>query len=385
MTSHTDITTDPIRPFRVDIAQSDLDDLADRLARTRWPAELPDVGWSYGAPTTYLKELVDYWRTDFDWRAAEARLNARPQFLSEIDGQRLHFTHVRSPEADALPLVLVHGWPFADFSELIGPLTDPRAHGADPAGAFHLVIPTLPGFGFSGPTRLPGQGSTERAAELIKQLMGQLGYDRYAVQGGDAGSFIAPELGRIDTEHVVGLHLNDPITIPAWDEDGDGYSEEDRAALAKLQEWSHQDTSAYAGIHARPQTLAHGFNDSPVGLLSWVIDVINTYADPTNDRPEDSIDKDQLLTNISILWFTQTIGSSMLVYKESGHWGAELPNSGVPTGVAVFPGGSSIRAVAERQSTVVHWSTFDRGGHFAAMETPDLLVDDLRAFLAGVR
>lgn len=374
-----------IRPFRIAIPQSDLDDLDARLARTRWPAELPDVGWSYGTPTGYLRELVAHWRTEFDWRAAEARLNSHPQFLAELDSQQVHFTHVRSPEADAMPLVLVHGWPFADFSDLIGPLTDPRSHGGDPTDAFHLVIPTLPGFGFSGPTRQPGQGSIERATELIKDLMAHLDYPRYGVQGGDAGSFIAPGLGRIDTEHVVGVHLNDPLTLPGWDEDGSSFEGADQTTWAELQEWNSKDTSAYAGIHARPQTLAHGFNDSPAGLLSWVIDVINTYADPTNNRPEDSISRDQLLTNVSILWLTHTIGSSMLPYKESEVWGAQPESSGVPTGVATFPGGRTLRTLAERQNNVVHWSTFDRGGHFASMEAPDLLIADLRTFFASIR
>lgn len=371
--------TTPINPFKINISQSALDDLIARLGNTRWPDELPDVGWSYGTPTSYLKNLVDYWRTGYDWRAEEARLNAYPQFTAEIDSQLLHFQHIRSAEPDAIPLVLIHGWPFADFSALVEPLTNPAAHGGGPA--FHLIIPTLPGFGFSGPHRRPGDGSTERSAELIAKLMAALGYDRYAAQGGDAGSFIAPQLGRIDTEHVIGVHINDPITIPGWDEDGSGYDEKDNERLAKLQQWGEDATSAYAGIHARSQTLANALNDSPAGLLSWVIDVIHTYIDPAKQLPEEAMDLDRLLTCVSILWFTGTIGSSMALYKESEIWGAELPNSGVPTGVAVFSG-ISLRAVAEQQNTVVHWSEFDRGGHFVSMEAPDLLIKDLRTFFS---
>lgn len=374
-----------IHPFRIDITQSDIDDLQTRLGSTRWTSELPDVGWTYGVPTSYLKTLADYWHTSYDWRDHEARRNEQPQFVTDIDGQRVHFVHVRSPEPTALPLVLIHGWPFEDFTDLIGPLTDPAAHGGDPAEAFHLVIPTLPGFGFSGPTHRAGQGSTERFAELIAQLMARLGYDRYGTQGGDAGSFVGPELGRIDTGHVVGVHLNDPITFPAWDDDGAGYSEVDQQRLAKLQDWGSDGTGAYAGIHARPQTLAPALNDSPVGLLSWVIDVVHTYMDPAKDWPDEAMDRDLLLTNVSILWFTSTIGSSMLLYKESAIWGASLPSSGVPTGVAVFPSGSSIRAIAEKQHHVVHWSEFDRGGHFASMETPDLLIGDIRTFFGTLR
>ncbi|WP_067687134.1 epoxide hydrolase family protein [Nocardia jejuensis] len=372
--------------FRIDIPQSDLEDLNNRLAATRWPEELPDVRWTYGIPTGYVRELCEYWRTSYDWRAHEAARNRFPQFVTEIDGQRLHFVHVRSPEPDAAALVLVHGWPFEDFTEVIGPLTDPRAHGGDPGDAFHLVIPTLPGFGFSGPTHRPGDASTERSAELIAKLMAALGYSRYGAQGGDAGSFVAPNLGRIDAEHVVGVHLNDPITIPAWDDDGSDYDTADQEKLAGLRDWSSRDTSGYAGIHStRPQTLAPAVSDSPAGLLAWVLDVVNTYKDPAQDTPDAAIDRDALLTELSVLWFTNTIGSSMRLYKESRQWGADLPNSGVPTAVAICPGNNTIRGIAEKQNTVVRWSEFDRGGHFIAMETPDLLTADLRAFFRTLR
>ena len=376
---------DNIRPFRIDIPQSDIDDLRDRLGRIRWTTELPDVGWDYGVPTAYLKTLADYWRTSYDWRVHESRRNELPQFVTDIDGQQLHFFHVRSPEPTALPLVLIQGWPFEDYIDLIGPLTDPRAHGGDPADAFHLVIPSLPGFGFSGPTQRAGQGSTDRFAEVIAQLMARLGYDRYGTQGGDAGSFVAPQLGRIDTEHVVGVHLNDPLTIPPWDDDGSSYDEVDQERLAKLQQWNDDGTGAYAGIHGRPQTLAPALNDSPVGLLSWIIDVVHTYMDPAKDWPDEAIDRDLLLTNVSILWFTSTIGSSMLLYKESDVWGVDLPSSGVPTGVAVFPSGTVIRGLAEKQNNILHWSEFDRGGHFAAMEAADLLIGDIRTFFGTLR
>jgi pimeloyl-ACP methyl ester carboxylesterase len=371
-----------IRPFRIDIPQADLDELNTRLAKTRWPEELPGVGWKYGTPSSYLKQLTDYWRSGYDWRAEEARLNRHPQFLFEHEDRRLHFWHIRSEEPAATPLLLIHGWPFGDFSAMIDPLIDPRSHGGGPA--FHLVIPTLPGFGFSGLTRQPGQGATDRSAELIAALMAELGYDRYLAQGGDAGSFIAPQIGRIDTEHVIGVHVNDPITIPSWDDDGSGYDEADQANLAKLQQWGNDSTSAYAGSHGRSQTLANGLNDSPAGLLSWVIDVVHTYIDPAKELPEEAMDRDRVLTAVSILWFTGTIGSSMLLYSESDQWGAELPNSGVPTGIAVFAGGSSIRGIAERQNTVVHWARYDRGGHFASMEVPDLLIKDLRTFVTGL-
>lgn len=373
-------------PFHIDIPTADIEDLNARLAATRWPDELPGVGWTYGIPTGYVRELADYWRTEYDWRAHEAAWNRFPQFVTEIDGQRMHFLHIRSAEPAALPLALVHGWPFEDFTEMIGPLTDPVAHGGTAEDAFHLVIPTLPGFAFSGPTRQRGEAATEHSAELIAKLMAGLGYTRYGAQGGDAGSFIIPQLGRIDTEHVAGIHLNDPITIPSRGDDGSGYSAADQEKLAAMQDWSSRETSGYAGIHGtRPQTLAPAVSDSPAGLLAWVLDVVNTFKDPAKPTPDAAIDRDMLLTNISALWFTNTIGSSMRLYKESGQWGAEIANSGVPTGVAVFPGGNTIRGVAEKQNTLVHWTEFDRGGHFAAMETPDLLTADLRDFFRKLR
>ncbi|MEV0359987.1 epoxide hydrolase family protein [Nocardia sp. NPDC050697] len=376
-----------IEEFRIDIPQPDIDDLAARLGATRWPAELPGVGWSYGIPTSYVRELAEYWRGGFDWRAQERALNDIPQFVTEIDGQRVHFAHIRSAVPEATPLVLVHGWPFADFRAVIAPLTDPVAHGGTERDAFHLVIPTLPGFGFSGPTGVPGAAATEHSAVLIAELMTRLGYERFGAQGGDAGSFIAPELGRIAPERLLGVHLNDPITIPAWDDDGSGYSDADREKLAALQDWSADDTSGYAGIHStRPQTLAPALTDSPAGLLAWTLDVVHTYMDPAHELPDRAIDRDALLTAVSVLWFTGTAGSSLLLYKESESWGAALRNSGVPTGVAVFPSGKSVvRGIAEKQHTVVHWSEFDRGGHFAPMEAPDLLIQDLRAFFGGLR
>jgi epoxide hydrolase len=375
-----------LTPFRIAIPDTDLEDLNRRLAATRWPEELPGVGWTYGIPTGYVRELAEYWRTGFDWRAQEAAWNRYPQFVTDIDGQRLHFRHIRSAERGAVPLVLVHGWPFEDFTAMIDALTDPVAHGGAPGDAFHLVIPTLPGFGFSGPTHAAGAASTERSAELIAKLMAELGYERYGAQGGDAGSFIAPQLGRIDTEHVAGVHLNDPITIPFWGDDGSGYSASDQEKLAQMKDWNSKETSGYAGMHTtRPQTLAPAVADSPAGMLAWVLDVVNTFKNPAKATPTDAIDRDVLLTNLSILWFTNTTGSSMLLYKESQQWGAALPDSGVPTGIAVFPGSNTIRGIAEKQNTVVHWSEYNRGGHFAPMEAPDLMIGDLREFFRKLR
>jgi epoxide hydrolase len=380
--------TDEIRPFRLEIPQAQLDDLAARLANAHWPDELPGVGWDYGMPVSYLKELAEYWRTTYDWRANEAAINEHPQFVTEVQGRRVHFLHVRSPEPGALPLVLTHGWPvsFVEFLDVIGPLTNPAAHGGDPADAFHLVIPSPPGFAFSGPTRKAGDGASERYAEVFAELMARLGYDRYGAQGGDLGSFVSPQLGRIATEHVVGVHMNGPITIPSWDDTGEGYSEADKEKLERLTgEWINERLGYAAVQSTRPQTLAFAMHDSPVGLLAWIADLFHTFSNPAKELPTDAVDRDTLLTNVSIYWLTRTFASSTRLYKESRQWGADLKSSGVPTGCAIFPGDGTIRAIAEKQNTIVHWTEHDRGGHFAAMEAPDLLVDDVRAFFRTLR
>lgn len=382
------MTTSPgIQPFRIDIPQVQLDDLHTRLAHTRWPEDLPDVGWSYGVPTSYLKQLAEYWRTSYDWRAHEAAWNRYPQFRTEIHGQRVHFLHITSPEPDALPLILTHGWPgsFVEFQRMIEALTDPRSHGGAASDAFHLVIPSLPGFAFSGPTRRAGDGATRKSAEVLAELMATLGYRRYGAHGGDAGSLISPDLGRIDTEHLAGVHVNGPITIPEWDADPASFPENEHETLEKLTNWA-EEGAGYAGIQGdRPHNLAYGLTDSPAGQLAWIVEHFKHLTDPAHSLPEDAVDLDQLLTNVSVYWLTATAGSSARLYKESSDWGFRKPRSGVPTGVAVFPNDLTLRSVFEAENNLVHWTEFDRGGHFAAMEAPDLLVDDLRAFFATLR
>ncbi|MCP2352881.1 epoxide hydrolase family protein [Nonomuraea roseoviolacea] len=378
--------TTQIRPFRIDIPQSALDDLRDRLARTLWPDELPGVGWSYGIPVSYVRRLAEYWRSGYDWREHEAALNAYPQFTTEIDGQNIHFLHVRSPEPDALPLILTHGWPgsVAEFMKVIGPLTDPRAHGGDPADAFHVVAPSIPGFGFSGPTREAGW-DLGRVARAWAELMSRLGYERYGAQGGDSGSVISPELGRVAPDRVVGVHVNGALGFPTFDPaETEGLSETERA---RMRIYADHDRSGYAVIQAtRPQTVAFGLHDSPAAQLAWIAEKFKEWTDPAHDLPEDAVDLDQLLTDVSIYWLTRTAASSARLYKEgSARWGKPVERSEVPHGVAVFPGDGGIRRVAEREHNVIHWSEFDRGGHFAAMEAPDLLVGDVRAFFAKVR
>ncbi|GAA3248604.1 epoxide hydrolase family protein [Nonomuraea helvata] len=378
--------TTEIRPFHIDIPQSALEDLNDRLARTLWPDELPGVGWSYGIPVSYVQRLAEYWRSGYDWRKHEAALNEHPQFTTEIDGQNIHFLHVRSPEPDALPLVLTHGWPgsIVEFMKVIGPLTDPRAHGGDPADAFHVVAPSIPGFGFSGPTREAGW-DLRRVARAWAELMSRLGYERYGAHGGDSGSVISPELGRVAPDRVVGVHVNGALGFPTFDPaEMDGLTE---AEQARMQIYADNDRSGYAIIQAtRPQTVAFGLHDSPAAQLAWIVEKFKEWTDPAHDLPEDAVDLDQMLTDVTVYWLTRTAASSARLYKEgSAQWGMPVERSEVPHGVAVFPGDGGVRRVAEREHNVIHWSEFDRGGHFAAMEAPDLLVEDVRAFFRKVR
>jgi pimeloyl-ACP methyl ester carboxylesterase len=377
-----------IRPFRIDIPEPELDDLRDRLAKTRWPDELPAGGWSRGVPLQYLKELAEHWRTRYDWRAQEAMLNRFPQFTTTIDGQNVHFLHVRSPEPNALPLVITHGWPgsVVEFMEVIGPLTDPRGHGGEAADAFDLVVPSIPGYGFSGPTQEAGW-NVRRVAGAWAELMRRLGYSRYGAQGGDWGSGISRDLGIIDRDHVIGVHLNMLLTFPSGDpSEMARLTEDDRARLEGLTRYSRE-LSGYSAIQStRPQTLAYGLTDSPVGQLAWIVEKFKDWTD-SSEVPEDAVDREQMLTNVMLYWLTQTANSSArLYYEAASSWGRVEPST-TPTGVAVFPRDLSmpVRTLAERTNNIVHWSEFDRGGHFAAMEVPELLVGDVREFFRRVR
>ncbi len=376
-----------IRPFSIDIPQADLDDLHERLARTRWPDELPGAGWSRGIPLTYMRELAEYWRSAYDWRAEEARLNRFPQFTTTIDGQNVHFLHVRSPEPDALPLIITHGWPgsVAEFIEVIGPLSDPRSRGGDPRDAFHVVAPSIPGFRFSGPTREAGW-NVRRIATAWAELMRRLGYERYGAQGGDWGSGISRDLGIIDPEHVAGVHLNMLLTFPTGDPSQMDLTEDEKGRLAGLTRFNRE-LSGYSVIQStRPQTLAYGLTDSPAGQLAWIVEKFKDWTD-SSQVPEDAVDRDRMLTNVMLYWLTGTANSSARLYQEAAaSWGRVEPST-TPTGVAVFPRdiGRPVRRFAEMNNNIVHWSEFDRGGHFAAMEEPDLLVGDVRTFFRKVR
>ena len=390
--------SDPTRPrnvfpCKIAIPQAALDDLNERLARTRWPDPLPGDGWTRGVPTEYLKDLAEYWRTGYDWRRSEARLNQYPQFTTQIDGQTVYFMHVRSPEPTAIPLMLIHGWPgsVVEFLDVIEPLSDPRAHGGDPADAFHLVIPSIPGHGFSRP--LAGTGwNRHHIAQAFTEVMHRLGYEYYGVQGGDEGAFLAPEMGRIDPEHLVGVHVNALVQIPSMLQVLMGlifFNKAERERLARFKHY-RDDMMGYAQIQGtRPKTLAYGLNDSPVGHLAWIVEKFKEWVDPHAALPEDAVDRDRILTNVSLNWFTRSAGSSANLYYETFHdpdAKHRRPRSSVPTGVAVsLAQDVTIRSWAERENNIVQWTELDHGGHFASLEVPDLLVADIRKFFRQLR
>jgi pimeloyl-ACP methyl ester carboxylesterase len=366
-----------ILPFLIDIPQEDLDDLRDRLDRVRWAQELDGAGWDYGVPLGVLKPLVEYWRTAYDWRKWEARLNAHPQFTTTIDGQKVHFLHVESPEPDALPLILTHGWPgsVAEFLDVIGPLTDPRTHGGDPAQAFDLVIPSLPGFGFSGPTSERGWNVTRIAGAWV-ELMARLGYASYGAAGNDWGSYVSPEVGRQAPASVVGVHVTQIDILPADAPELDSTIADERAVLDGLG-WFRQNMDAYHRVQAQqPQSLAHALADSPVGLLGWHCLIYRASLDP-----------DYILTNVMIHWLTGTAASAMRLYYEDDKHGVPVEPTTVPIGLAQFRDDQrAIRRLAERRhSNIVSWNVYDAAGHWAAHQAPDLLVGDLRAFFAPLR
>jgi epoxide hydrolase len=380
-----------VRPFRLHVADSELADLHDRLARTRWTDDLPGVDWSQGVPVAYLRRLVDHWRTGFDWRGQEAELNSYPQFTTGIDGQVVHFLHVPSPERDALPLLLVHGYPSSvvEFREVIGPLTDPRSHDADPADAFHVVVPSIPGFGPSTPVVEPGW-EMGRTADAFAELMRRLGHERYGLHGGDIGAGITGQLAARAADHVVGVHVaSDPGAVAATTEYlplPDDLTSAEKARLEQLRAtWDEQ--KGYLVLQStRPQTVAHGLTDSPVAQLAWIVDNVKEWTDPAAALPEDAVDLDQLLTTVSLYWFTRSGASAARFLHAVAHSGTDwVGEPGAPLGWAVFDADPIVRRLMDPTGQVEHWSEFDRGGHFPAMEVPDLLVRDIRRFFRGLR
>ncbi len=377
-------------PFRIEVPDADLEDLHRRVTATRWPDQIAGSGWTYGMDMDVLRPLAEHWADGYDWRAHEAELNAFPQFTTTIDGQRIHFLHVRSPEPDALPLILTHGWPgsVCEFTRLVGPLTDPVAHGGSAEDAFHVVVPSLPGYGFSGPTVAPGWDVRRTAAAFV-ELMAGLGYDRYGAQGGDWGSMVTRHIADLDPEHVVGVHLNMIVATPPGEPDDlDDLTPREQAAMARMQDYLTTGSGYVAIQSTRPQTLAVGLVDSPVALLAWIVEKFWAWTDNDGDV-ESAVSRDELLTNVSVYWFTGTGGSSARMYYESLASGAALPphSTRVPLAVASFPKEIvfSRRRWVEGRNDLVRWTEFDQGGHFAALEQPDLLLGDVRAFFRDRR
>jgi pimeloyl-ACP methyl ester carboxylesterase len=381
--------TDEIRPFRIDVPQAALDELAGKLDATRWPAPLPGDDWDTGVPTAWLRSLAEYWRSGYDWREAERELNKIPQFTTVIDGQQIHFLHVRSSEPGATPLVLTHGWPgsVVEFLDVIGPLTDPAAHGGDPADAFHVVIPALPGFGFSGPVADAGW-TTNRIARAWAELMRRLGYERFAAQGGDIGAGVSVELGRVAPDRVIGVHVNGDSgslpPLPMADEERASLTDLERDRVARVEAFMEEEFGYIAIQSTRPQTIGYGLVDSPVALLAWIMDKFREWTHPRHVLPDEIVDRDRLLTNVMLYWLTGTASSAAYVgYAQHEGWGPKA-NSGVPTGVIVFAHDIGIRRYAEQAATIVRWTDVDRGGHFAALEEPELLIADVREFFRSL-
>jgi pimeloyl-ACP methyl ester carboxylesterase len=384
---------DDVTPFRIAIPDDELLDLRERLRRTRWPDAETVEDWSQGVPRAYMQELCRYWADEYDWRKTETRLNAHPQFRTEIDGLGIHFLHVRSPHADALPLVVTHGWPgsVVEFLKVIGPLTDPVAHGGDAADAFHVVCPSLPGYGFSDKPTRPGWG-LERIAAAWIELMARLGYKRYGAQGSDWGTSISAAIGQRDAERVVGIHLTPPLAPPD-PATLDDLTERERSALASLEHSADWDSGYSQEQATRPQTIGYALVDSPAALCAWIIEKFWAWTD-CDGHPENVLTRDELLDNLMLHWLPGTGASSARLYWESlrqvNEWisGHADDIVAVPTGCSIFPRElqrPSRRWAEKRFRDIRYWSEPERGGHFAAFEQPQLFVNELRAFFRLVR
>ena len=379
-----------IRPFTIEIADEVLTDLKDRLARTRLPDQIPGTGWDYGADRAYMEEFLAYWQDGFDWRAQERRLNEFDHFKTVIDGVDMHFIHQRSAEDDAMPLLLTHGWPgsFVEFANLIGPLTDPAAYGGDAADAFHVVIPSLPGYGFSGKPTETGY-NPERMADVLAGLMERLGYGRYGAQGGDWGAIISRVLAGNYGDRLIGLHTNFMTAGPPPGGDPNEGVSDDERERRRERSAAFADGRGYQAIQGtKPQTLGYGLNDSPAGLAAWIVEKFHGWSD-NDGNVESAFTKDEMLTNITLYWVTETITSSSRLYYESGNTPStrRVGFIDVPTGAAIFPKEITFtpRRWAEARYNIVRWTLMPQGGHFAALEEPELLVDDIRAFFRGLR
>jgi len=388
------------QPFSIQISEAAVNDLQDRLAKVNWPDQLPGgdkMDWSRGVPLAYLQELAAYWGTGYDWRAQEARLNTFPQFMTEIDGQNIHFLHVRSAEPNALPLLILHGYPssFVEYVQMIEQLTNPRAHGGDPADAFHVIIPSLPGYGFSMPLREAGW-ELSRTSRAMAELMRRLGYDRYAALGSDVGAGIIGMLGSIDGDHLIGAHIStDPTALallgaPIPDPEDDAtLTEGEKGRLRGLRELQAEGKGYLQIQSTKPQTLGYGLADSPVAQLAWIVEKFHAWTNIASTLLEDAVDRDQLLTNVSLYWFTRTgVTAANFIYEASHSSAPWASGSSTPTGFAAFnvkDVEEPMRQMVDPEHHIPNWSNFDEGGHFPAMEAPGSLLADARAFFRSFR
>ncbi len=393
-----------ITPFRIETSDEEIEDLRRRLAATRWPEPLPPAGvwgsepngepdadWSRGVAPNTLRRLVEKWHQDFDWSAHVAQLNELPHFITAVEGQRIHFLHVRSSNPDATPLILTHGWPgsFLEFVHLIDPLTEPQRHGGEAADAFHVVIPSIPGFAFSSPLSDGGWDDT-RIARAFAEVMTRLGYDRFVAQGGDAGGGISPEIARVAPGRVIGVHVNGTtgpnVEVPLPEDELASMTERERRAVADIEAFMWTQFGYISLQSTRPGLVGTMLTDSPVAQLAWILDKFQAWTWPVERDVLDIIDPDLLLANVSLYWFTRTAGSAALtVYAQTSGWGTPKAKTDVPLAVLNLAHDIAIRRYVEREHTVIRWTDVDRGGHFAALEEPELLVDDLRAFARELR
>lgn len=380
--------TDEIRPFRIDIPQAQLDDLRRRLRETRWPEREAVEDWTQGTPLSYVQEVCAYWAEKYDWRATEARLNAFPQFTTEIDGLDIHFIHARSPHEGAAPLIITHGWPgsIVEFHKVIGPLTDPVKYGGNAADAFHVVAPSLPGYGFSGKPAKNGWG-VEKIGNAWAALMARLGYSRYFAQGGDWGSAVTSAIGAQDPKHCAGIHLN-MVTARPDPETMNDLTDLEKGAIAALQYYQDWDSGYSKEQSTRPQTVGYGLVDSPAGLAAWILEKFWAWTD-CDGHPENALTRDEMLDDIMLYWLPGTGASSARLYWESfGRAGGAQAPITVPVGCSIFPKEifrASRRWADKRFPNIVHWNELPKGGHFAAFEQPEVFVNELRTCFRGLR
>lgn len=382
---------DSIKPFTIDVPGAVLKDLRERLEKTRFPDQLDNKDWRYGTELSYLKELCTYWRSSFDWRLQERALNRFAHFHTIIDGLKIHFIHQQSKEKDAIPLIMIHGWPgsFIEFTKVIGPLTDPKAYGGHSDDAFHVICPSIPGYGFSEAPRKPGFGC-KQIAEIFVKLMARLGYTQYGAQGGDWGSYISTWIAALDPYHMNGLHLNatvgNPTEIPT--DTAEELSPKVKRKTERQKRMAEMETGYVAIQSTKPQSLGYALNDSPTRLAAWIVEKFHRWSD-CGGNVETRFTKNEILTNIMIYWITQTITSSMHLYYEARASGWKLlPEEKiiVPTGFALSPIEPQLpRKQVEKSFNVTHWIVMPSGGHFAAFEEPDLLVKDIRNFFRNLR